>query len=155
MLARGQGIEDAVAEIAERLPYFETISLYQTCDAILLIGSVDSDYAPSKLFTCVLSKKPILALLHRRSPISSIAAQMPNVFLATFDETPAEPAFRTRVMQGLDWLRAPSFDPAAIDMALQPWSAEELTRRQCAIFDRVSRSPALPARSSKARPHPL
>ena len=154
-LAREQGVGDAVMEIPERLPYFETISLYRSCDAILLIGSVGSDYAPSKLFTCLLSRKPILALLHRRSPTSGIAAQMPNVFLATFDEMPAEPAFRARVMQGLDWLRAPSFDPAAIDMALQPWSAEELTRRQCAIFDRVSMSPALPARLSKARPHRL
>jgi glycosyltransferase involved in cell wall biosynthesis len=154
-LAREHGLEDAVAETPERLPYFETISLYRTCDAILLIGSVDSDYVPSKLFTCVLSRKPILALLHRRSPTSGIAAQMPNVFLATFDETPAEPAFRAQVMQGLAWLRAPSFDPAAIDMALEPWSAEELTRRQCAIFDRVSMSPALPARLSKAPLHPL
>ena len=155
-LAREQGIEDFVAEIPERLPYFATISLYRACDAILLIGSVDGDYAPSKLFTCVLSGKPILALLHRRSPTSSIAAQMPNVFLATFDETPAEPGFRARLTQGLEWLRSPPrFDPAAIDAALQPWSAEELTRRQCAIFDRVSMSPALPARLSKARPHPL
>ena len=154
-LAREQGVGDRVEEISERLPYFETIALYQMCDAILLIGSVDRDYAPSKLFTCVLSKKPILALLHRRSPTSSIAAQMPNVFLATFDETPAEPAFREQVARGIDWLRAPLFDAAAIDAALQPWSAEELTRRQCAIFDRVSMSPALPARLSKAPLHPL
>jgi glycosyltransferase involved in cell wall biosynthesis len=154
-LAREQGVEDAVEEIPERQPYFETIALYQACDAILLIGSVDSDYTPSKLFTCVLSKKPILALLHRRSLTSRLAAQMPNVFLVTFDETPAEPAFRARVMQGLDWLRAPSFDPAAIDTALKPWTAEELTRRQCAIFDRVSRPSILPDALSKARPHPL
>jgi hypothetical protein len=154
-LVRALGIEEMVAEIPERLPYFQTISLYRSCDAILVIGSVDSDYMPSKLFTCVLSRKPILALLHRRSPASGIAAQMPNVFLATFEETPAEPAFRKRIMEGLDWLRRPSFDPAKIDAALQPWSAEELTRRQCAIFNRVSLSPVLPARLSKPRPHPL
>src|SRR5438034_2143935 len=79
-LAREHGVENAVEELPERRPYFEAISLYQACDGILLIGSVDSNYAPSKLFTCVLSRKPILALLHRRSLTSGIAARMPNVF---------------------------------------------------------------------------
>ena len=80
---------------------------------------------------------------------------MPNVFLATFEDNPAEPAFHARVAQGLDWLRAPSVDAAAIDLALKPWSAEEMTRRQCAIFDRVSIPSTVPDGLSKARPHPL
>jgi len=102
-----------------------------------------------------VSKKPVLALFHRASLVASIAERFPNVRLATFDESPAEPAFREQVARGIDWLRAPSFDPATIDAALKPWSAEEMTRRQCAIFDRVSMPSALPDALSKARPHPL
>ena len=154
-LAQQQGITALVEELPARLPYFEALSLYLESDAILLIGSIDRDYTASKLLTCVASKKPVLALFHRASLVAAIAERFANVRLATFDESPAEPGFRDQVARGIAWLRAPSFDPAAIDAALQPWSAEELTRRQCAIFDRVSTSPALPARLSEVRPQPL
>jgi glycosyltransferase involved in cell wall biosynthesis len=134
-LAAVCGLADMVEEIAERIPYFEAISLYADCDAVLLIGSIHADYTASKLLNCVLAKKPILALFHRESLVSSIAAQFPNVFLATFERAPEEPEFIERVIEGMAWLRSARFDAAAIDERLRPWSAEEMTRRQCVIFD--------------------
>jgi hypothetical protein len=137
-LAVAAGVADMVDEISERLPYFEAISLYRDSDAILLIGSIHADYTASKLLTCILAKKPVLALFHRNSLVASIAAQFDNVFLASFAETPAEADFNRQVREGLAWLRAPNFDPATIDDRSQPWSAAELARRQCAIFDNVA-----------------
>jgi hypothetical protein len=136
-IADEQGVSHLVEEISGRIPYFETLSLYHAADAILLIGSVHADYTASKLITCVLSKKPILALFHRRSLVSRIASQFSNVFLATFEETPAEPGFRAQVARGMDWLRAPKFEASALDAQLRPYLAEESTRRQCSIFDSV------------------
>jgi hypothetical protein len=136
-LAYAHGTQDLVEERPVRLPYFEAISLYEASDAVLLIGSMHADYTASKLFPCVLSKKPILALFHRQSLVSRIATQFANVFLATFDEDPSDPAFHARVVEGIEWLRAPKFDSTMIDAQLAPWAAEELTRRQCAIFDQV------------------
>jgi hypothetical protein len=136
-VAHEQGVSDLVEEISERIPYFETLSLYQAADAILLIGSIHADYTASKLITCVLSKKPILALFHRRSLVAKIASQFSNVFLATFEETPAEPGFRAQVARGMDWLRAPKFEASELDAQLRPYLADESTRRQCAIFDSV------------------
>src|SRR5579872_1358247 len=92
-LARAHGLEGLVEEISERVPYLEAISLYEASDAILLIGSTDPDYTASKLIPCVLSKEPILALFHGHGLISRTAIQFPSVFLATFGETPEEPAF--------------------------------------------------------------
>src|SRR5581483_10041688 len=105
-LARRRGVADLVDERPERVPYFETIALLESCDAILLIGSVDADYTASKLFACVLARKPILALFHRRSLVVEIAAKFPNVFVAAFDQSPAESAFRAQVTRGLEWLRS-------------------------------------------------
>jgi hypothetical protein len=154
-LAHEQGVQDLVEEASERLPYFQTISLYEASDAVLLIGSVHADYTASKLIPCVLSKKPILALFHRRSLVSRIATQFSNVFLATFDETPAEPAFSAQVARGIEWLRAPQFDASAVDAQLKPWLAEELTRKQCAIFDRVLSLAAPSDAITKPRSHTL
>ena len=135
-LASACGAGDLVEENSLRVGYFEAISLYAESDAILAIGSTDADYTASKLLTCVASHRPILALFHRRSLVSDLAARFPNVFLASFDRSPAEPRFRARVAAGVEWLLSrPRFDAAAIDAALEPWSAEALTRRQCAVFD--------------------
>ena len=136
--ARAQGVQEMVRERPERLAYFQTLALYDTSDAVLLIGSVHADYMPSKLFSCILAKKPILALLHHLSPAVEIARRFPNIFLATFDDDPAEPQFQKRIAEGIAWLRAAIPDTAAIDAEIKPWSAEALTEAQCAIFDRIS-----------------
>jgi hypothetical protein len=136
-ITRELSVDDLVEETSERLPYFDTIALNEASDAILLIGSVHADYTASKLFSCVLAKKPILALFHRESLVSRLAARFSNVFLATFAESPSEPAFLARVAEGIAWLRAPTFDASTIDAELKPWSDEAATSRQCAIFDQV------------------
>lgn len=143
-LAQPFGIGDLVSEQSNRVPYFEAISLYRMSDAILLIGSVHSDYTLSKLFPCILSKKPILALFHRRSLATQIAAQFPNIFVAAFDKAPSEPEFHKQVAEGIAWLREPKFDPAAIAIQMKPWSAANLTQAQCAIFDQISASTSRP-----------
>jgi len=137
-LALLSGVGGIVAESSLRVPYFEALAANRDSDAILLIGSVHADYTLSKLFTCILAKRPTLALLNRASLATRIAATFPNVFVATFDETPAEPEFRASVERGIEWLRAPNFDSAAIDAAMAPWTAETLTQAQCAVFDGVA-----------------
>lgn len=137
-LAQAAGLGDVVDERSQRVSYFQAVATNHDSDAILLIGSVDADYTPSKLLSCMLAKKPTLALFNRSSPATQIAATFPNVFLATFDETPAEAQFHAGVEQGIAWLRAPKFDPAAIDRAMAPWTAETLTQAQCAVFDRIA-----------------
>ena len=132
------GVAELVSEHSVRVPYFEAVSLYRISDAILLLGSVHADYTLSKLFLCILAKKPTLALFHRRSMARQIASQFPNIFVATFDETPSEPQFLNKVAAGIEWLRAPKFDAAAIDARMEQWSAAALTQAQCAIFDRVA-----------------
>jgi glycosyltransferase involved in cell wall biosynthesis len=144
-IARECGVGDLVEEFPGRIPYFEALAFNLAGDAILLIGSVEADYTASKLLTVALSKKPILALFHRDSLVSRIAAGLPNVFLATFAESPTEPGFQTRIADGIEWLLAANFDAAAIEARVEPWSANEMTRRQCLAFDRIATDAVAPA----------
>lgn len=152
-LANARGLGALVQEMPARIPYFEALARYAASDAILVIGSIEPGYTASKLLACVASRRPILALFHRRSLVSDIVTPFPNVFLATFDETPAEPRFRALVAAGIDWLLSrPEIDTAAVDAALKPWSAEALTERQCAIFDGLLRPESLAAVRAEAQP---
>jgi hypothetical protein len=138
-IAERCGVGDLVEEYSERLPYHETLALYAQSDAVLLIGSVSADYTASKLFNCVLARKPVLALLNARSLASQIAAGFPNVFLASFDRDPSEPQFVAWLSEGLRWaLSRPAVDGRTIEAQLGPWSARQLTAAQCGIFDHVA-----------------
>jgi len=141
-LAREHGVADLVEEQPLRIPYYSSLALYDASDAILIFGTASADYTASKLFSCVLSGKPVLAMVHRDSLLSQIAANIPSVFLATFGDSSQEPKFRARIKEGLAWLRTAKPDTSRFDEELRPWSAEELTRLQCAIFDRVCDSDA-------------
>lgn len=136
-LASEHGVADLVDERPQRIPYYSSLALYEASDAILIFGTQSADYTASKLFSCVLSGKPVLAMVHRDSLVGRIAANISNVFLATFGDSPQEAEFRARIKAGLAWLRTAKPDTSRLDEELRPWSAEELTRRQCAIFDRV------------------
>ena len=137
-LASRYGVGDLVDERSERLPYFQTLSLYLDADAILLIGSNSADYTASKFFNCVAAKKPVLGLFHRRSLVTKLACRFPNVTIADFDPDPSSPHMGDAVARGIEWLRNPNFDLANVDRELEPWSAEEMTRIQCDIFSHVA-----------------
>lgn len=137
-LALSHGLGGIVDEHSLRVPYFQAVAANRESDAILLIGSMDRDYTPSKLFNSILAGKPILALLERTSFAARIAATFPNVFLATFDAKRPDAEFGSRIDDGIAWLRAGKFETAAIERAMAPWTAETLTQAQCAVFDRVT-----------------
>lgn len=134
-LAHQFGVSDLIFEHSERIPYFEALSLMEESDAVLLVGSVSADYTASKLFNCVLSKKPVLALFHAGSLVSQIAPKFSNVFLASFQETPEESSFAVAVARGLSWLASGPQIEGENELALRPFTAECLTAQQCAAFD--------------------
>jgi hypothetical protein len=136
-IAQKFGIADMVIEQTDRIPYFEVLSLYRQSDLILVIGSEYSDYTASKLFNCILAEKKALALFHRNSLVTTLAKQLPCVFLATFGSQTETGAFEGDVMRGLTWaLTADNYLPCD-QGSLNPWLAEVSTRVQCEIFDRL------------------
>jgi hypothetical protein len=131
------GVSDLVSEHSPRIPYFQALALMAQSDAVLLIGSSGADYTASKLFNCVLSRKPVLALLHAESLVSQMITNFPNTKLVPFHKNPAEPGFDCAVDNGIQWLMRARPDSQDIDANIEPYSAEQLTKAQCAIFDRL------------------
>ncbi len=66
-LAREVGAERWVAEFPERHPYLEVLSTLKSSDGVMVVGSTEAHYSPSKIFQAILSKRPVFALLHHRS----------------------------------------------------------------------------------------
>ena len=87
-VARAAGVDALVSEHAPRVGYREALQLLAAADAVLLGGSTEAHYTPSRLYPALLSGAPLIAVYRAGShPMSVLRAlpPEPRVFLAPFD----------------------------------------------------------------------
>jgi len=155
-VAEACGVADLIEEIPHRIGHLEALRWQQQADALLLPGSSDLAYSPSKLYPYFLTGRPILGLVFRDSVMERLLDELNCAYMVRFaDAEPKEPAYAD-LAAFLDLAIAgfPAGSRRARNEELfnQTYLAEELTRRQCALFDRLltpvntgSPSPATPA----------
>jgi hypothetical protein len=149
--ARAAGVEDIVTEAPPRLDYLDALHVQTRADALLLLGSSEPHYTPSKVFPALLARRPILAFYHSASSVVDVLRQ-PSVDARVFTFDDAAPlsarideiaaAFAALVESGAG--RAPT----SHGDGLQAWSARALTGRLAAVLDSVSPASA----GASARP---
>ncbi|TRZ44991.1 glycosyltransferase family 4 protein [Robertkochia solimangrovi] len=85
--AADHGIEDIVIEDRERHPFLHILNYLSKADKVMLIGSTEKHYTASKTFQCILSKRPILAILHELSSATGILKKcQANNYLVNYTE---------------------------------------------------------------------
>jgi glycosyltransferase involved in cell wall biosynthesis len=139
-IARECGVADLVSEQTGRVPYLEGLALLQSSDAVLLVGSDDAGYSPSKVFPCILAGRPLLAVVHEASLAGEVVRRCRAGQAVSFGpgQTPAELA--RAILPALVRLLDGNPEPTATDWAaFEPYTARNMTRRQCAVFDRAAR----------------
>ncbi|MEO6876118.1 MAG: glycosyltransferase, partial [Opitutaceae bacterium] len=136
-VAQACGVADCVREEPGRVGYFTAIQTLLAADAVLIPGSNDAAYNPSKIATCFLAEKPTLALTPAGSALEHAVRELSFATVVTW---PAPDG----VSRVTDFLRA-MLDPAAPtpapnrNLALfnSRHTARARTQQQCALFDRA------------------
>jgi hypothetical protein len=137
-LAKEMGVGDLVEERTERIPYLQGLSLLQTSDVVMIIGSDDPGYSASKVYPCVLARRPILAVLHENNLAGDVISQCRAGALIRFASADAPGDLAVRIAPvAQEFLRMPLHAPPTDWAAFAPYTARESTRQQCRIFDRV------------------
>ena len=131
------GVGDIVFEEPTRVPFFEAIALMRDSDALLLVGSSQSGYTPSKFLTYVQARKPILALLHRESVAFGLAKRVPWVRLVPLRSGIPSPDGALEMEAGLLWLTSVGEVSEEEESPLSDYSAQALTKAQCEVLDRA------------------
>lgn len=137
-IARECEVADLVEERTGRVPYFEALKILLDSDGILLFGSDDPGYTASKLYPCVLARRPILAVFHERSSVVDILRRCNAGRAVTFREDGLTEGLLDDAAQQMGWLLSlpKHFSPDTDWTEFAPYTAREMTRRQCEVFDR-------------------
>jgi len=143
-VAQACGVDDAVFEETHRLGYLESLGVLLETDAILVLGTSDPAYSPSKLYPCYLSGKPMLSVVFRDSYLAGLLAELNCSVMAAFGPDSSRSAACAEIHRFFD-LALAGF-PAATqpqrndDLFRRSFLAETLTARQCELFDQAAPS---------------
>ncbi|MGQ0456059.1 MAG: hypothetical protein ACT4OU_03235 [Hyphomicrobium sp.] len=66
-IAKSLGVDDVVTEHPHRMGYLDVLVHLKAANGVLIVGSTEPHYTPSKVYQAVQAKRPILALLHEAS----------------------------------------------------------------------------------------
>lgn len=128
------GCENMVTEYPTRIPYGETLSLLLDSHGLLLIGSSDNHYNPSKIGVYLATQKPILAVAERQSHLTSRVEQRELCFTLCADSSSDVTSHETLTQFLITACRQETSKSSRVQ---EHETAASMTRLLCAAFDRT------------------
>jgi hypothetical protein len=135
-VAAAAGAGGWVSETTARVPYLDALARLRRADFLLLVGSDDPQYSPSKVYPYIASRRPIVAIVHERSPVADLLRRTRAGLVVTFTSRGDIAGPAALLARGWASLvdRLP-YEPDTDWDAFAPFSARALTARQCLMFD--------------------
>ena len=131
-IAQEYGISEYVIEETDRVTFYQGISYLLEADALFIAGSDDPQYTASKIYPYILAKKPLLAIFHSESSAYKIIEESKAGQVIAIDKPENTSLLVDRFMSTIntpdiktDWNYFDQF------------SAENMTFRQCKLFEKV------------------
>ena len=135
-LAERAGVSEMVSEHPHRIGYVDTLNHLERSSAVLVLGSTERHYTPSKVFQAMLSKRPVFAMLHAESTAVDMItrARAGRVLTLVEREMPAPGAIAAQIQA----LMGETYDASVVDQAdFGFFSARESTRALAEALDRA------------------
>jgi hypothetical protein len=139
-IAQRIGVTDMVTERPDRIGYVDVLNHLTKADAILVLGTTEPHYTPSKVFQAALSRKPIFALLHQDSTaVGMIRSAHIGRALVLTERTMPGAAEISREIESL--VVGKAFDSSGVDWSVfDGYSARESTRTLAGALDQALHS---------------
>ena len=106
-------------------------------NAILILGSTEPHYTPSKAFQAVMARRPVLALLHRASTAAEFLQRANAARVVTLEEHDLPPAAQLAAALAELMEADPAAEPAVRWDMLEAYSARASARILAEALDRA------------------
>lgn len=138
-LAEKWGLHDVVEEIPSRTGHLAGLHCQAQADGLLLLGSTDPAYSPSKLYPYFLSGRPMLAVVFSGSELEKSVEALGGAWIARA-RTPADAVTPQNVIHDFLDVALAGFPtgrrPARQESLFQTeYLARALTTKQAALFN--------------------
>ncbi|HMH23193.1 MAG TPA: hypothetical protein VK563_15520 [Puia sp.] len=123
--------QTVIFEYPGRIPYLDTLVHLEAADGIFILGSTEPHYTPSKVYQGVLSKKPVLAVLHKKSSAVEVIRRSRAGMALDFNGEEEIGLIRSGFADLFVRYRAmnETFDPSQVDRnAFDGYSAKNVTQ---------------------------
>ncbi len=144
-LAEARGVASLVEEVPHRVGFLESLRLQQEADVLMLLGSSDLAYSPSKMYVYYLTNRPILGLVFRGSVMEKLLDELSCAHMVRFSEAEDKGAAHAQLRAffnlALDGFKPGTQPQRSEGLFNERYQAEELAHRQCAFFASVAVTP--------------
>ncbi len=134
-LAKQCGVQENVIEITDRISFYHTLVTLKQADALFIPGSDDPKYTASKIYPYLLTHKPLLSIFNSKSGAVDVLNEFGLIHNYTYDAT----EFLPDKIYGflLKMIKKETGFPAYSKTAEVKYSAENMTARQCILFNSI------------------
>jgi hypothetical protein len=131
------GLGRWVDEHPSRINYIDVLNHLDAASAVLIIGSTEAHYSPSKIYQAVQAKSPIFALLHERSSAVNVLRESRAGQAVTFTEKRLPDAHQLST-QLADFVRDPRYSVNDVRWdAFDAYSSRNSARMLADALDRA------------------
>ena len=133
--------QTVIFEYPKRIPYLDVLLHLDIANAVFILGSTEPHYTPSKTYQGVLSKKPLLAILHQHSTaidvVRSSGAGLVLAFNGEKEIEKIEQDFSTVFSNFLSF--AADFEPGQVKQEIfEAYSAKNVTRQLADLLNKAT-----------------
>ena len=152
-LVAGLPLEPWVEEAPDRLNYSSALAVLAQSDALVVFGSDDPAYTASKIYPYLLAGRPLLAVVHRRSPVVELIRAVGGAACVTFDEGISSSQLADAILEA--WFRPRRYErPVPLDRAaLKPFTAATQAKEMGAWFRSILEREPHPDDGARADRH--
>jgi len=133
--AKRYGVCEAIFEHPHRMPYMDVLVHLSNSSGILIVGSTESHYSPSKVYQSVEARRPIFALLHDASTAVRVIRESNAGVVVQFNEyNLPDPEDLAATLAG--FVSNNDYHPGSVDWSsFSAYSARESARKVAAAMD--------------------
>lgn len=133
-----EGVDMRISERSDRFPLLDSIATLEAADFLLVLGSDDLAYQPSKLYQYLALQKPIIVVAPAASLLASQVMTLPGVIFIETNSQTLTAATVARLNAALaSAKKSVSANHSSRQAVSRSYESRNLAARECALFDQA------------------